>query len=192
MALLLLVAALLYVAGWLSYNLWAYRDFSQVRLCAPAGLNAHDAELFGSVFGWVTFVASPLIEELVFRRMLFTVMSRAHLGTAFTTASAVLFTLAHNQYYLSGVDFGNLVHLAISGFVFARVFLLRKSIVDSYLTHITSNCFVLLPKDFIFNGSCASVGLAVPAALLTATAASAIILSSRVSYVRLGAVRDPS
>lgn len=92
-------------------------------------------------------IAAPLVEELVFRGVLFQGLRERLSVRSAIVLSAVLFALAHVELYAVGVTVGRLVNvgsLALLGAWLAGVFHLAKSLVVPAVAHAVFNGVVIV------------------------------------------------
>lgn len=88
----------------------------------------------------------PLVEELVFRKMIIDRLSK-HSYWIGVLVSTLVFTAMHYQFWYTVVDLRSLKSIAVLGVCLAICYSARKSVFDSFIVHFTYNGLILLPKE---------------------------------------------
>lgn len=88
-----------------------------------------------AIFSIVLF--APILEELIFRRIIFgTLLPKTNFFVA-ASVSAIVFAIIH-------FDFTHILLYAVSGFIFAFIYHKTKRIIASMISHMLLNGFVVL------------------------------------------------
>lgn len=98
---------------------------------------AHTVPL--AIFSIVIF--APILEELIFRRIIFgTLLPKTNFFVA-ASVSAIVFGIIH-------FDFTHILLYAVSGFIFAFIYYKTKRIIASIISHMLLNGFVVLVQFY--------------------------------------------
>lgn len=92
-----------------------------------------------AIFSIVIF--APILEELIFRRIIFgTLLPKTNFFVA-ASVSAIVFGIIH-------FDFTHILLYAVSGFIFAFIYYKTKRIIASIISHMLLNGFVVLVQFY--------------------------------------------
>lgn len=92
-----------------------------------------------AIFSIVIF--APILEELIFRRIIFgTLLPKTNFFIA-ATVSAIMFAIIH-------FDFTHILLYAVSGFIFSFIYYKTKRILASIISHMLLNGFVVLVQFY--------------------------------------------
>ncbi|SDN74230.1 hypothetical protein SAMN05518871_107106 [Psychrobacillus sp. OK028] len=92
-----------------------------------------------AIFSIVIF--APILEELIFRRIIFgTLLPKTNFFVA-ASVSAIVFAIIH-------FDFTHILLYAVSGFIFSFIYYKTKRIIASIISHMLLNGFVVLVQFY--------------------------------------------
>jgi uncharacterized protein len=106
----------------------------------PASLNTNQIlNTVKSSPGMIVFIClvCPILEEIVFRKMIYDSLKRRIGVLAAASVSAFLFSLIH-------FDFANLLVYMLIGLIFSWIYIKSKNILASIVAHVLMNSVVLI------------------------------------------------
>jgi uncharacterized protein len=81
-------------------------------------------------------VVAPILEEIIFRKILFEAFKRKLGSIAAAIGSALIFSVIH-------FDFANIANYILIGLVFSLIYIKSKSLMNSMIAHMLMNTIIL-------------------------------------------------
>lgn len=84
----------------------------------------------------------PILEEYIFRRLLFKALYLKFGSAVFVFSSAFVFAAAHFQHYVPILEAVSLINTFIFGIVLGVIYVDRRSLIDVSIVHVFGNLLV--------------------------------------------------